>query len=1258
MSDDEEEFKDKQIGDYLLNEELGSGGFGKVVLGTHIPTGEKVAIKIMDKEQILSDELNKVRVLNEISILKIVRHNNIIKLYEVMETPQKIYLVMEYCDSGEMFDYIVAKQHLTENQACVFFQEIIDALTYLHSQNIVHRDVKPENILLQTFGNTLTCKLIDFGISRTYTLDKLITTPCGTASYAPPEMHRGEEYYGLLSDVWSAGVLLYAMVFGYLPFCEEDEEVNIDNIIKGNYEIPEEASPELEDLIKHIMDIDPLTRYDLEQIKKHPWYNLVTPPKCYPGLIIGYHKIPIDERILKVCEAYGFNKDEVEKSVRENKYDNKSSIYYIILSKMKREGYDSISDLYSQEYLDYINDKKNIIEKKEEDNKEKDKEKEDEKQKGLELLNDVLKNENDEKDKINNLEQIESNNIKDKNEKKDEVSVASENSKNVIETENKSEKNKDNDLNSDLYSDKRSKNDESSRKSNSVSRNSSKNSLNKENSNKKTEIILETIEDKVNKDNIKEENKIEKEPIGKNEIILEQNKEEPKEKATEIKPTVEQIVKEENEKIDIIQVQNPEPEIKDQDIKKEKEEIVIQISEPEKKDEKETLIELKEKIEPEKENIPIKGNKIEEKKEINPKEKEKESKKNKLMIPKHSFYININTKKLLLQESPEGEYYSENMNPDKLNSSFTQKLTDSLKENVFKMRNPKAKIPNKEKEINNALKEIKQNKKGKRNKQKKENIPKNNKIKKIHNEPLFKGNKRNDHTIIHNRNASAINAERKKNKIDYNEKNNNNKIKNNKNAASSVEKTNKNHIHNKNIDLNNNIKKVKIPNTKEKDKEKNNRENSIEKRKTKKYNKFINKNVQHSMTVKKGEKSDNNITSSGTALMTVSNSKHNRIKSSLNSSTNKKTDLKTPSKNKNKAYIEPFYKRLNSSNVTKNDNHNLSHVGNLNKALELSEVKESNPNNKLSNIKASNQNYKKNIRLTYKNIDQEEFVQNDFQPKKTFGHTKIRSGINLSFNINDKSINKHNSINKSTEKRKINHLKSHSIEVDSNSKGNKYISSFQNTQKNQPYKEFLYKNSCKYPSIVKTDKNMNKMKKYINLSSFNGPLKTEINNDKKGNQKFWKKKQEEDVIKECYYKGPIDLKNIFIGKSIDEIQEILIGILIKNRIKFWKMNSFRFYCKKNGESFVIRIYILSDKIRTNNNEGNISKNKEEIKVSEFDINKKSENEENKINGDNSNKSDKHMIFYICVLSKESNNKTQARQLNKIINKKLSEIFKK
>ena len=699
-------------------------------------------------------------------------------------------------------------------------------------------------------------------------------------------------------------------------------------------------------------------------------------------------------------------------------------------------------------------------------------------------------------------------------------------------------------------------------------------------------------------------------------------------------------------------------------IKEEKEkENIIQIEKQEIKDKKEPLVTLSQKIQPEKDVIINETDKIKnkEKKETNQKEKEKENKKNKNMIPKHSFYININTKKLLLQEIQEGEYNSENMSPNKLNSSFTQKLTDSLKENVFKMRNPKAKIANKDKEINKALKEIKQSKKGKKNIQKKENKTKNNKIKRIHNEPLFKGNKK-DHTIIHNRNASAVNKERKKNnKIEQTEKKNNNnnktKIKNHKHISSSVEKTNKNHMHNKNIDLKNNIKKVKIPNINEKDKINNkNRENSTEKRKSKKYNKFINKNINNSSAIKRNEK---NTTSSGAALMTVSNKKHSRINSLLNSSTNKKNDLKTPSKNINKYYIEPFYKRLNNSNLNKyqNESHNLSHAGNLNKALELSEVKETNKHNKLSNIKASNHNYQKSIRLTYKNIEKEDFIKNDINSEKKipFKYAKVKSDINLSFDKNNIN-NSNNNNNKSVIKRKINHLKSNSIEVNGKSRANKYLNGFRNN------KEYLYRNCLKYAaSILKTDKNENKFKKYINLSSYEGRIKTEINNEKKGNQKFWEQKQEKQIIKECYYKGPIDLKNIFLGNSIDEIQEILVGILIKNRIKFWKMNSFRFYCKKNGESFVIRIYILQDKIKINKSDGIANnKNKEEEKVSEFDINKKNENEEIKNNNENNsnNKNDKCKIFYICVLSKESNNKEQARKLNKIINKKLSEIFKK
>ena len=187
-----------------------------------------------------------------------------------METPETIYLVMEYCNTGELFDYIVSKDQLSEKQACMFYQDIIDALTYLHSQQIVHRDIKPENILLDTINRKINCKIIDFGISKIYEKNKLLETPCGTASYAPPEMHRNDPYDGIHSDVWSSGVLLFSMVCGFLPFNEEDEEENIRNILKGNYYIPEDdLSPELTDLLKHLMDINPKTRYNLEQIKEN-----------------------------------------------------------------------------------------------------------------------------------------------------------------------------------------------------------------------------------------------------------------------------------------------------------------------------------------------------------------------------------------------------------------------------------------------------------------------------------------------------------------------------------------------------------------------------------------------------------------------------------------------------------------------------------------------------------------------------------------------------------------------------------------------------------------------------------------------------------------------------------------------------------------------------------------------------------------------------------------------------------------------------
>lgn len=347
----------RNIGSYILGVTLGEGAFGKVKLGTHMQTNEKVAIKILDKIRMQEDEEDIVRVQREIAILKRMRHKNIIQLYEIMESNRNIYLVMEYCEGKELFDYIVMKKRLSEAESLKFFHEIVDAIEYLHSQNIVHRDLKPENLLLDS---KLSIKVSDFGLSRTYDNENLLSTPCGTPSYAPPEMLKGEEYHGLLSDVWSAGVILYAMLSGYLPFSESNEELNCQKIINCVYEIPEWVSEPAVDLLNQILKQDPLDRFDIEQIKEHPWFNSCA-PSLRSGIIIGLHKIPIDNFILKQVAAYGYASDKVRFSLENNKFDVMTAIYYLILKKHIVEGGRSVSDLQSEEFMNFISDEANLI---------------------------------------------------------------------------------------------------------------------------------------------------------------------------------------------------------------------------------------------------------------------------------------------------------------------------------------------------------------------------------------------------------------------------------------------------------------------------------------------------------------------------------------------------------------------------------------------------------------------------------------------------------------------------------------------------------------------------------------------------------------------------------------------------------------------------------------------------------------------------------------------------------------------------------
>ena len=350
----------RQIGDYTLGPEVGCGAFGKVVLGKHTLTGESVAIKILDKMILSQTPEDYELVKQEISILKIVKHKYIVQLYEILQTPQHIYIIMEYCEGKDLMDFILSKQHLTELESLKYFQQLINALFYLHSQNIAHRDVKIDNMLLD---KNKDLKLVDFGLSTKYTDETLLDQPCGTVVYAAPEVLEGNDYHGMLADVWSSGIVLYGMTSGFLPFSDKDDEVNKKNVLEGKIEIPDFFSPMLKDLLKHMLDINPITRYTLQEIKQHPWFNL-NKINLIPGIIIGYNMIPVDENILNLCVAYNADKDKVENSVRNNKYDSGSALYYLLVRKITKKGFQSISDLSSESFIQFILNDDNLIKRK------------------------------------------------------------------------------------------------------------------------------------------------------------------------------------------------------------------------------------------------------------------------------------------------------------------------------------------------------------------------------------------------------------------------------------------------------------------------------------------------------------------------------------------------------------------------------------------------------------------------------------------------------------------------------------------------------------------------------------------------------------------------------------------------------------------------------------------------------------------------------------------------------------------------------
>jgi MAP/microtubule affinity-regulating kinase len=319
----------RMIGNYCVERTIGKGQFGKVKLAYHKKIPDmKVAIKIINKTKLDEDTLKMIQ--REVHIMKLLQHQNIIRLYEVLETPRTLYLIMEYAEGGEVMDFIIAHGKIPEREAKRFFAQTLAAVQYCHSKRCCHRDLKPENLLLDSNMNV---KIIDFGLSNTFQPDSLMKTFCGSPTYASPELILRKEYLGPPVDVWSMGVVLFVLVCGYLPFDGHNFVELFNKILKVQYTIPSHVSPDCADLIKKMLVVDPEQRATIEQIRKHPWLSSVQ--DCMPDVhaVEITDESKVNQTVLTDMEALGFNKEQVVQSLLKNTFDDSSATYFLLESK-------------------------------------------------------------------------------------------------------------------------------------------------------------------------------------------------------------------------------------------------------------------------------------------------------------------------------------------------------------------------------------------------------------------------------------------------------------------------------------------------------------------------------------------------------------------------------------------------------------------------------------------------------------------------------------------------------------------------------------------------------------------------------------------------------------------------------------------------------------------------------------------------------------------------------------------------------------
>ncbi|XP_076138623.1 serine/threonine-protein kinase SIK3 homolog isoform X1 [Alosa pseudoharengus] len=327
-----------RVGYYEIERTIGKGNFAVVKLATHVITKAKVAIKIVDKTQL--DDENLKKIFREVQIMKMLRHPHIIRLYQVMETERMIYLVTEYASGGEIFDHLVAHGRMAEKDARRKFKQIVAAVHFCHCRNIVHRDLKAENLLLD---HNLNIKIADFGFSNLFSRGQLLKTWCGSPPYAAPELFEGKEYDGPKVDIWSLGVVLYVLVCGALPFDGSTLQNLRARVLSGKFRIPFFMSTDCEYLIRHMLVLDPSKRLSMEQICKNKWMRQGDPDPEFERLIAECEQVKteretelINEQVLLAMSEMGLDRERTLQSLHTDAYDHYSAIYSLLSERLKK----------------------------------------------------------------------------------------------------------------------------------------------------------------------------------------------------------------------------------------------------------------------------------------------------------------------------------------------------------------------------------------------------------------------------------------------------------------------------------------------------------------------------------------------------------------------------------------------------------------------------------------------------------------------------------------------------------------------------------------------------------------------------------------------------------------------------------------------------------------------------------------------------------------------------------------------------------